>query len=267
MSLTADELADIALQAGALIMEIYATDFDVDRKDDSSPVTEADAKAETLILQRLAAVDPELPVIAEESMSEGKVPEHGHRFALVDPLDGTKEFINKRGEFTVNIAIIEYGRPVMGVVYAPALSRLFVADSVDMAWQADVAPGGDVPGASDRRPLTIRRCPEAGLTAIASKSHRSPETDAFLEKFNTADIISAGSSLKFCLIAAGEADFYPRMGRTMEWDTAAGHAVLLGAGGQVVRFDDHTPLAYGKEDFANPFFIAYAPGVDLKPAS
>ncbi|MEO0465909.1 MAG: 3'(2'),5'-bisphosphate nucleotidase CysQ [Pseudomonadota bacterium] len=258
MALTGDILAAIALEAGALIMEIYATDFEVERKDDSSPVTEADARAETLILERLAAADLDLPVIAEEGMAEGNVPEHGHRFALVDPLDGTKEFINKRGEFTVNIAIIEYGRPVMGVVYAPALDRLFVADSVDQAWQAEVAPGSAVPGPELRRPLTIRKCPEAGLTAIASKSHRSPETDAFLEKYNTADIISAGSSLKFCLIAAGEADLYPRMGRTMEWDTAAGHAVVQAAGGSVLE-EFGQPLLYGKSHrgYDNPHFIVY----------
>lgn len=264
MPITPEVLAATALEAGALIMEIYATDFSVERKDDSSPVTEADGRAETLILERLAAVDPDLPVIAEESVSEGRIPEHGHRFALVDPLDGTKEFINKRGEFTVNIAIIEYGRPVMGVVYAPALSRLFVAETVETAWQAEAAPGALVPGPETRRALSIRKCPDAGLTAIASKSHRSPETDAFLDKFNTADIISAGSSLKFCLVAAGEADLYPRLGRTMEWDTAAGHAVAAAAGAAVLE-ESGRPLLYGKahRGYDNPHFIVYG---DVTPA-
>lgn len=258
MSLTADQLARIALDAGKLIMDIYSTDFDVERKDDASPVTEADAKAEALILQGLKAADPDLEVVAEESASAGHVPDHGARFALVDPLDGTKEFINRNGEFTVNIAIIEHGKPVMAAVYAPALSRLFVAEAPDKAWQADVKPGEPVPASDARLPLHIRRAPEKGLTAIASKSHRSPETDAFLGKFNVAEIISAGSSLKFCLLGAGEADLYPRMGRTMEWDTAAGQAVAEAAGARVLT-EDGAPLRYGKRErgYDNPHFIVY----------
>ncbi|MCI4643419.1 MAG: 3'(2'),5'-bisphosphate nucleotidase CysQ [Hyphomonadaceae bacterium] len=258
MSLTSDRLCQIALAAGKVVMEIYDTDFDIERKDDSSPVTEADARAEALILEALAEADPDLPVIAEESVAEGHIPEHGHRFALVDPLDGTKEFINKRGEFTVNIAVIEYGRPIMGVVYAPALSRLFVAESQSHAWQAEVAPGALMPDPHQRKRMRIRSAPEAGVTAIASKSHRSPETDAFLEQFKTADIISAGSSLKFCLIAAGEADLYPRMGRTMEWDTAAGQAVAEASGARVLT-EDNLPLLYGKRHrgYDNPYFIVY----------
>jgi len=168
MSLTADQLARIALDAGKLIMDIYSTDFDVERKDDASPVTEADAKAEALILQGLKAADPDLEVVAEESASAGHVPDHGARFALVDPLDGTKEFINRNGQFTVNIGIIEHGRPVMGVVYAPAKNRLFVAESHNSGWQAEAAPGADVP--TERQKLRIRACPEAGVTAIASRS-------------------------------------------------------------------------------------------------
>lgn len=258
MTITPETLARLALEAGALIMEIYESDFDVLSKDDSSPVTEADERAERLILSGLAVAEPGLVVIAEESAAAGHLPEHGARFALVDPLDGTKEFINKRGEFTVNIAIIEHGRPVMGVVYAPALSRLFVAESPDTAWQAEVAPGALLPPVSARLAMSIRRCPQDGLTAIASKSHRSPETDEFLGKFNTADIVSAGSSLKFCLIAAGEADLYPRMGRTMEWDTAAGQAVAEAAGARVLC-EDNSPLLYGKRErgYDNPHFIVY----------
>ena len=258
MTITGEALAQIALDAGDLIMQIYATDFDVDRKDDSSPVTEADQKAETLILAAMRAIDPDLPIIAEESVAAGNIPEHGTRFALVDPLDGTKEFINKRGEFTVNIGIIENGVPVMGVVYAPALDRLFVADSRFSAWQANAKPGADVPPEAERTPLRIRPAPEAGLTAIASKSHRSDETNAFLETQNIADIISAGSSLKFCLIAAGEADLYPRHGRTMEWDTAAGQAVAEAAGARVTETDG-SPLLYGKtaRGYDNPHFIVW----------
>ena len=258
MSLNAETLARIALDAGKLIMDVYATDFDVDRKDDSSPVTEADQKAETLILAALKEADPALPVIAEEEAAAGNVPAHDGWFALVDPLDGTKEFINKRGEFTVNIGIIENGVPVMGVVYAPALNRLFIAEDRFTAWQADVEPGGKVPAVADRKPMKIRKAPDAGLTAIASKSHRSDETNAFLETQNVADIISAGSSLKFCLIAAGEADLYPRHGRTMEWDTAAGQAVAEAAGARVTTLD-FEPLLYGKAErgYDNPHFIVW----------
>ncbi|MEM9178374.1 MAG: 3'(2'),5'-bisphosphate nucleotidase CysQ [Pseudomonadota bacterium] len=258
MSLTGDILARIALDAGALIMQVYATDFDVDRKGDDSPVTEADEKAEALILAALAEADPTLPVIAEEAVAAGNIPEHGKRFALVDPLDGTREFINKRGEFTVNIGIIENGVPVMGVVYAPALDRLFVAENRFSAWQATAKPGGAVPDPADRTALRIRRAPEAGLTAIASKSHRSDETNAFLETQPVTDIISAGSSLKFCLIAAGEADLYPRHGRTMEWDTAAGQAVAEAAGARVTETDG-APLLYGKiaRGYDNPHFIVW----------
>lgn len=268
MTVTGDILARIALDAGALIMQVYASDFDVSRKDDSSPVTEADEKAEALILEALAIAEPSLPVIAEESVAAGNIPEHGARFALVDPLDGTKEFINKRGEFTVNIGIIENGVPVMGVVYAPALNRLFVADSRFSAWQARVEPGAAVPPLDARRRLRIRPAPEAGVTAIASKSHRSDETNAFLDTQKIGNIISAGSSLKFCLIAAGEADLYPRHGRTMEWDTAAGQAVAEAAGARVTETDG-SPLLYGKRarGYDNPHFIVWGDITPPAPAT
>lgn len=258
MALTADTLAGIALAAGELIMQVYETGFEVGAKDDTSPVTEADERAEAFILEALRENDPELVVIAEESVAAGHTPEHGDRFALVDPLDGTKEFINHRGEFTVNIAVIEHGRPVLGVVYAPAMDRLFVAEGPGRAWQASVRPGADIASVTDRRPLSIRRVPEAGVVAIASKSHRSPETDAFLKAHDVQDVISAGSSLKFCLIAAGEADLYPRMGRTMEWDTAAGQAVAEAAGARVLT-EAGEPLLYGKRKrgYDNPHFIVY----------
>lgn len=260
--LTGEKLAKVALDAGALIMAVYATDFDVETKGDASPVTEADEKAEALILEALRELAPDIPVLAEEAVAAGDIPEIGNRFILVDPLDGTKEFVHKRGEFTVNIALIENGRAVMGVVYAPALERLFVADNVSFAWQASAKPGSPVPPPEARTPLRIRAV-NGGVTAIASKSHRTPETDMFLEKFNISEIISAGSSLKFCLIAAGEADLYPRMGRTMEWDTAAGQAVVEAAGGRVLQ-DDGAPLLYGKtaRGYDNPHFIVYG---DVSP--
>lgn len=256
MTLTAGTLASLALSAGAEIMRIYRTDFDVSRKDDNSVLTEADGLAEAIILKGLAQADPALQVIAEESVAEGHVPEHGARFALVDPLDGTREFVAKNGEFTVNIAIIEHGRPVMGVVYAPALNRLFVAESPSSAWQADAAPGGPVP--EQRTPLRIRPAPAAGLTAFASKSHRSPETDEWIARYPISELKGAGSSLKFCLIAAGEADIYPRLGRTMEWDTAAGQAVVEAAGGRVLTLSGE-PLLYGKRErgYDNPHFVVY----------
>lgn len=256
MALTPDTLARIALAAGQEIMRIYRTDFSVERKLDNSVLTEADERAEAIILKGLAEAEPELQVIAEESVAGGHVPEHGNRFALVDPLDGTKEFVDRNGEFTVNIAIIEHGRPVMGVVYAPALQRLFVAESPSFAWQAKAAPDGPPP--AKRQPLTVRPAPAEGLTAVASKSHRSPETDAWLEKYPIAELAGAGSALKFCLVAAGEADVYPRLGRTMEWDTAAGQAVVEAAGGRVLTLDG-APLLYGKRarGYDNPHFVVY----------
>jgi len=261
MPLTPDTLARIALAAGQEIMRIYRTDFSVEKKLDNSLLTEADGLAEAIILKGLAEAEPGLQVIAEESVAGGHMPEHGARFALVDPLDGTKEFVAKNGEFTVNIAVIEHGRPVMGVVYAPALHRLFVAESPSHAWQAKAAPDGPPP--AKRNPLRIRPAPAGGLTAVASKSHRSPETDTWLAKYDVKDIVGAGSALKFCLVAAGEADLYPRLGRTMEWDTAAGQAVVEAAGGRVLTLEG-APLLYGKRarGYDNPDFIVYG---DVSP--
>lgn len=262
MAVDAIQLAALALAAGKEIMRVYRTDFSVSHKDDQSVLTEADGLAEAIILKGLAEAEPDLQVIAEEAVAGGNMPEHGARFALVDPLDGTKEFVAKNGEFTVNIAIIEHGRPVMGVVYAPALHRLFVAESPSKVWQAKAAPDGPVP--DKRAPLRIRKAPTGGLTAVASKSHRSPETDEWLSKYPVADIQGAGSALKFCLVASGEADVYPRLGRTMEWDTAAGQAVVEAAGGRVLT-TDHEPLLYGKRErgYDNPHFVVFG---DVTPA-
>ncbi len=251
---------DLALVAGAAIMEIYESDdFEVKTKSDDSPVTEADEAADALISAGLRAAFPEILVVTEEQSATHA--ETSRSFIIVDPLDGTKEFVKRRGDFTVNIAYVENGVPLRGVVYAPAKKRLFYtdADGNTVEETGDHLPG--IIGA--KTPASVSSPDNGALIVVASKSHRDQATEDYIGKYNVRDSASAGSSLKFCLVATGEADLYPRVGRTMEWDTAAGHAVLLGAGGQVVRFDDHRPLSYGKPGYANPFFIAYAPGVEL----
>ncbi|NNU78982.1 3'(2'),5'-bisphosphate nucleotidase CysQ [Halovulum dunhuangense] len=253
-------LRRLALEAGDRIMEIYgAEDFEVRAKSDDSPVTAADEAADALIFAGLRAAFPDIPVVTEEQADSHSL--DAARFLIVDPLDGTKEFVQRRGDFTVNIALVENGVPVRGVVYAPARGRLFYTDADGRAVEEDGPFDPATPGAL--RPLAVRKPDNAALIVVASKSHRDAATDAYIARYAVADFTSAGSSLKFCLVAAGEADLYPRLGRTMEWDTAAGHAVLAGAGGRVVRFDDHAPLRYGKPGYENPFFIAYAPGVTL----
>lgn len=259
-----DVMRRLALLGGERIMEIYnADDFDVKVKSDASPVTEADEAADAIISAGLQEAFPDVALITEEQAES-----HGQAastFLIVDPLDGTKEFIQRRGDFTVNIAYVEDGVPTRGVVYAPAKNRLFytLPDGQTVEELGDLA----LDTVGEQRPIRVNQAPDnAALMVVASKSHRDQATDDYIGKYGVKDMTSAGSSMKFCLIAAGEADLYPRLGRTMEWDTAAADAVLRGAGGHVVRFDDHTPLQYGKEGFANPFFIAYAPGVELKPA-
>ena len=224
------ELIGLALTAGREIMTIYATDFSAKAKEDLTPVTEADEAAEKIILAGLARIDPETPVISEEAAAAGKIPEASDRFFLVDPLDGTKEFISRNGEFTVNIAKVVDGVPVAGVVFAPALGRIFWGEAGHGAAQGQLAADETI----DWQPITVRLCPDEGATVVASRSHRDAATDNYLKGVQVKSLCSAGSSLKFCLVAAGEADLYPRFGRTMEWDTAAGHAVVGGAGGKVI---------------------------------
>jgi 3'(2'), 5'-bisphosphate nucleotidase len=245
------DLEILAREAGAKALDIYARPIDAQIKEDRSPVTEADRLGEAIILAGLARIAPSVPVLAEEAASAGLAPTAlGEEFFLVDPLDGTKEFISRNGEFTVNIALIRAGAPVLGVVYAPALGKLYAGQ---------VGAGATLSDRNGRRAIAARQAPATGLVAVASRSHRSPETDAFLATLNIAEYSPAGSSLKFCLIAEGAADVYPRLGRTMEWDTAAGHAVLEAAGGRVDDFDSHAPLRYGKADrgYDNPSFIAW----------
>jgi 3'(2'), 5'-bisphosphate nucleotidase len=243
-----------AVEAGRAAYAIYRGDFEVQTKRDESPVTAADHAAEAVILARLAQGAAGIPVIAEEQVAAGNVPAAARSFFLVDPVDGTKEFIQKRGDFTVNIALVRDGVPQLGVVYAPARSQLFAGDvTAGNAFRTEQSPEDSKQ--ATRTPIRTRQPGTAGLTVVASRSHRSPETDAWLAQVQVAELVSVGSSLKFCLVAAGEADLYPRLGPTMEWDTAAGHAVLTAAGGEVVNLDG-SPFRYGKPDFRNPFFIA-----------
>ncbi len=255
------EMRRLALEAGDAIMRIYdSPDFDVRSKSDSSPVTAADEAADALISAGLRAAFPDVTLITEEQAAS-----HGLRastFLIVDPLDGTKEFVQRRGDFTVNIAYVQDGVPLRGVVYAPAKARLFYTTADGTAVEEAGPFAKDAPGALT--PLKVSQPDNGALMVVASKSHRDQATDDYIARYAVKDMTSAGSSLKFCLVATGEADLYPRLGRTMEWDTAAGDAVLRGAGGHVVRFDDHTPLGYGKPGWDNPFFIAHAPGVGLK---
>ena len=244
-----------AQRAGGAIMAVYATDFAVRDKADTSPVTAADEAAEKIILADLAAIAPAIPVVAEEAVAAGKVPIVADRFFLVDPLDGTREFVSRRDEFTVNVALIEAGKPVLGVVFAPARRELYWGDvRAGKAGHIDADPDGTMPSMGNM--IAVRQAPAAGLTAVASRSHRTPETDTLLANYPVTEFRSIGSSLKFCLVAAGEADIYPRVGTTMEWDTAAGHAVLAAAGGSVTGLDGE-PFVYGKPGFRNGHFVAW----------
>lgn len=239
----------ICRRAGAAVMAVYDSDFEVRGKADASPVTAADEGAEAIITAALAALTPDVPVVAEEAVAGGLMPDiAGGRFWLVDPLDGTKEFISRNGEFTVNIALIEGGVPVLGVVFAPALGRLYAGGMGLGAWVED---------ADGRRPIRCRSVPDEGLSVVASRSHGdAAELGAFLAGRKVAALVNAGSSLKLCLVAAGHADLYPRLGRTMEWDIAAGDAVLRAAGGLVRHVGSDEPLRYGKPGLDNPHFYA-----------
>jgi len=242
-----NHLIVITREAGAAILDVYGRDFDVRSKRDASPVTDADERAETLILTALAKLTPEIPAVSEEAAGRGQFPDVGHRFWLVDPLDGTKEFLSRNGEFTVNVGLIENGDPVLGVVFAPSLDRLF-AGAIHL--------GAFTEQAGESRPIACRVAPSTGITVVSSRSHADADAlRSFLAGRCVASSTTAGSSLKFCLIATGEADIYPRLGRTMEWDTAAGHAVVVAAGGRVLQLNGKN-LTYGKPGFVNPHFVA-----------
>jgi len=238
----------IARQAAQVILEVYATNFAVQGKADASPVTEADERAERLITPALQRLAPDVPVVAEEAVSHGEVPAIGARFWLVDPLDGTREFVSRNGEFTVNIALIEDGVPVLGVVLQPVGDVLYAGLLGQGAWCQR--------GAAPRESIQCRPEPLSGVVVAGSRSHGDEAAmQAWLNGRPVAGRIVAGSSLKFGLVATGQADLYPRLGRTMEWDTAAGHAVLLAAGGAVNDLHGQ-PLRYGKPGFENPHFVA-----------
>ncbi len=251
----------LALDAGREVMRVFHAGCAVDSKSDSSPVTEADRESERIILAGLRAAFPGIPCVAEEEASSGILPSDlGDAFFLVDPLDGTKEFVNRRTDFTVNIALVRAGVPEVGVVFAPCTGRFFSG----RPGRAELLQVDGEYHVISRRPIAAR-AEGSPLAVVASRSHNTPETEAFIRDLGAAEIVSVGSSLKFCLVAAAEADVYPRFGRTMEWDTAAGDAVLRAAGG-MTRTLDGQPLAYGKRnqasdtDFANPHFIARGKG-------
>lgn len=243
-----DIAIEAAIAAAAVICDVYHRPIEVETKRDGSPVTEADAAAEAVIIQTLKQTG--LPVLGEESVSAGIIPDLGDRYFIVDPLDGTKEFIKRNGEFTVNIGLVEHGRPVMGVVLAPASGDIFVGDSAG-AWAGKVIDGA----VAERQTISVNN--GGPIRIVASRSHGHAALADICETFDVESDVSVGSSLKFCLLARGEAQLYPRFTPTCEWDTAAGQAVLEAAGGSVLQLDG-TPLRYGKggEDFLNPFFVA-----------
>lgn len=249
-------LATIAYDAGAIVLGHYTEEITATRKEDQSPVTVADVEAERFILKRLAQLAPGVPIVAEEEMAAGRMPKIGHRFFLVDPLDGTKEFVSKNGEFTINIAEIVEGKPVRGVVYAPAKDRLFFGELMSGAYETFAPPGG-APDFAEAREIHAKPAPSDGLVVAISRTHNDKKTEEYLAAYKVKRFVVAGSSLKFCLVASGEADLYPRHGRTMEWDTAAGHAILAAAGGSLTT-PEGKPFLYGKvaEKFANPHFVA-----------
>ena len=251
-----DPIVALAEDAGRAILEVYSTDFDVQAKDDASPLTQADLASHRWIDAGLWAMTPDIPIITEESgLPAFEERRTWRRYWIVDPLDGTKEFVNRNDEFTVNIALIEDGRPVLGVVHVPVLGKTYVGCEGLGAQRRE--------GDADPVPIEIAATGEHPVRIVGSRSHRGKSLDAFLERVGDYDMIPMGSSLKFCVIAEGGADLYPRLGPTSEWDTAAAQAVVEQAGGSVVTLDGK-PMKYNqKEDILNPHFcVIGAPGRD-----
>jgi 3'(2'), 5'-bisphosphate nucleotidase len=254
----AEGLLSVALAAARVQMVHFVAGVAATTKADKSPVTVADHESEAIILEGLARVAPGVPVVAEEAVAAGNIPAIGRSYFLVDPLDGTKSFIRRQPQFTINIALIEDRSPVFGLVYAPAVPDFYVTTGPGEAWAARLAPASEVSSlAACRLERLATRAPDAGaLTALVSQSHSDATTQRLLDRYRVSARRALASSLKFGLIARGEADIYPRAGPTSEWDTAAGHAVLAAAGGTVTTFDG-APLLYGKPDFRNPGFVAW----------
>ena len=275
-----------AVQAGAPILEVYRSELQVEYKADRSPLTLADTRAHAVIAQGLAGTG--IPVLSEEGKTIPFTERSGwQRLWVVDPLDGTKEFVQRRGEFTVNIALVEQGRPVAGVVFVPVTDRLYFGVAGDGAWRVDdppaiatlrtPAPEGDPAALLARlkagaRPLPLDRSDHTPFVIVGSRSHATPELHAFVEakrsELGAVEFISAGSSLKYCLVAEGAADVYPRLGPTMEWDTAAGQAIVEAAGASLIRWDTGAPMTYNKPDLLNPWHVVHrkAPGGAGRPA-
>jgi len=241
-----EDLKQISLEAGKLIMEIYNKDFQIDYKDDKSPLTEADTKSNELICNSLNRLYPNIPIMSEESK---QTPYHIRKdweyYFCVDPIDGTKEFIKKNGEFTVNIALIHRNTPILGVVYAPALNDMYYTDGKNSFKN------------EEKLPLKINNTPKEKLFVVASKSHLSSETQDFINNLDTKEVeqVSKGSSLKLCMVAEGIADIYPRLAPTMEWDTAAADAVVRNAGKMTYQYESNNPVVYNKKDLLNPWFM------------
>jgi 3'(2'), 5'-bisphosphate nucleotidase len=245
-----DAVCDIARAAGRAVLEVYGRDFTVSRKSDDSPLTEADRVAHTIIARDLAALDTAIPLLSEESAPEDHAARRSwSRYWLVDPLDGTKEFVKRNGEFTVNIALVVDGRAVLGAVYAPVLDRLYFGALTQGAWRAD--------GPATPHAIAVRKTAASPLRVVGSRSHPSPELAEYLARLGPHEITDMGSSLKICLIAEGAADVYPRLGPTSEWDTAAAQAILESAGGRMIDLAGR-PLRYNsKDDLLNPHFLAF----------
>jgi 3'(2'), 5'-bisphosphate nucleotidase len=246
------EVTALAREAGRAILEVYASSFSVQEKEDRSPLTEADLRSEKLILAGLRRIAPEIPVLSEESGQAPYATRKGwRRLWVVDPLDGTREFVQRNGEFTVNIALVDEHRPVLGIVHAPVLERDYYACEGVGAFRSDARAAG--------RPIRVAKRGPGPLRVVGSRSHRGNSLDAFLARVGPHEFVEVGSSMKLCLVAEGVADVYPRMGPTSEWDTAAGQCVLEQAGGQVLKLDGE-PLAYNREDTLNPNFVGFADG-------
>ena len=242
-----DEIKNIALEAGDAIMEIYKKDFKIEYKDDKSPLTEADLKANEIICTKLQKLYPTIPIMSEENKQvEYEVRKNWEYYWCIDPIDGTKEFIKKNDEFTVNIALIYKNTPVLGVVYAPAIKEMYSAKKDCGAFKN-----------TQKLPLTINTKQEDLMRVVASKSHLSDETQEFIDSLESKSIkqVSKGSSLKLCMVAEGEADIYPRLAPTMEWDTAAAHAIVLESGKKVYQYENNQELIYNKKNLLNPYFI------------